>query len=162
MDLTNNPNEIFILIGFAYFIAGIVKGIIGIGLPTTAITIMTFFISPLVALGLNLIPMTVSNIWQFSRADNPKKVMQNYKYFAFFLVFFIGGESLLMALGGEGSLLEESLLYIKIFLTGAIFIWLSGTLSAALRGIGNMRFPALLMIAGSGIQVILALSLIHI
>jgi len=89
LDLTNNPNEIFILIGFAYFIAGIVKGIIGIGLPTTAITIMTFFISPLVALGLNLIPMTVSNIWQFSRADNPKKVMQNYKYFAFFLVFFI-------------------------------------------------------------------------
>ena len=67
-------------------------------------------------------------------------------YLLFFLIFFIGGESLLMALGGEGSLLEESLLYIKIFLTGAIFIWLSGTLSAALRGIGNMRFPALLMI----------------
>ena len=81
-------------------------------------------------------------------------------YLLFFLIFFIGGESLLMALGGEGSLLEESLLYIKIFLTGAIFIWLSGTLSAALRGIGNMRFPALLMIAGSGIQVILAGGLI--
>ena len=65
-----------------------------------------------------------------------------------------------MALGGEGLLLEESLLYIKIFLTGAIFIWLSGMLSAALRGIGNMRFPALLMIVGSGIQVILAGGLI--
>ena len=26
-----------------YFIAGIVKGVIGIGLPTTSITIMTFF-----------------------------------------------------------------------------------------------------------------------
>jgi uncharacterized membrane protein YfcA len=89
LDLTNNPNEIFILIGFAYFIAGIVKGIIGIGLPTTAITIMTFFISPLVALGINLIPMTVTNIWQFSKADNPKKVIKDYKYFAFFLMFFI-------------------------------------------------------------------------
>ena len=81
-------------------------------------------------------------------------------YFFFFLIFFTGGESVLMALGGEGSLLEESLLYIKIFLAGAIFIWLSGTLSAALRGIGNMRFPALLMILGSGIQVILAGGLI--
>jgi uncharacterized membrane protein YfcA len=89
LNLENNPNEIFILIGVAYFIAGIVKGVLGVGLPTTAITIMTFFISPLVALGLNLIPMTVSNIWQFSKADNPKKLMKNYKYFAFFLVLFI-------------------------------------------------------------------------
>ena len=89
MNLENNPNEIFILIGVAYFIAGIVKGVLGIGLPTTAITIMTFFLSPLVALGLNLIPMTVSNIWQFSKADNPKKLIKNYKYFAFFLVLFI-------------------------------------------------------------------------
>jgi uncharacterized membrane protein YfcA len=53
LNLENNPNEIFILIGVAYFIAGIVKGVLGVGLPTTAITIMTFFISPLVALGLN-------------------------------------------------------------------------------------------------------------
>ncbi|MDC1484598.1 MATE family efflux transporter, partial [Gammaproteobacteria bacterium] len=81
-------------------------------------------------------------------------------YLLLFLIFFTGGESVLLALGGEGSLLEESLLYIKIFLAGAIFIWLSGTLSAALRGIGNMRFPALLMILGSGIQVILAGGLI--
>ena len=73
LDLTNNSNEIAILVAFAFLIAGIVKGVIGIGLPTTAITIMTFFISPLMALGLNLIPMTVSNIWQFSKADDPKK-----------------------------------------------------------------------------------------
>ena len=77
MDILNNGNEIAILVGLAYFIAGIVKGVIGIGLPTTSITIMTFFISPLMALGLNLIPMTVTNIWQFSKADDPKKIIKN-------------------------------------------------------------------------------------
>ena len=69
MDISNNPNEIAIIVGLAFLIAGIVKGVIGIGLPTTAITIMTFFVSPLMALGLNLIPMTVANFLQFSKAD---------------------------------------------------------------------------------------------
>ena len=59
LDITNNPNEIAIIVALAYLLAGLVKGVIGIGLPTTAITIMTFFISPLIALGLNLIPMTI-------------------------------------------------------------------------------------------------------
>jgi len=89
LDIFNNPNEITLIVGFAYLIAGVVKGVIGIGLPTTAITIMTFFISPLMALGLNLIPMTVANIWQFSKADNPKKIINKYKYFAFSLVICI-------------------------------------------------------------------------
>ena len=60
MDILNNGNEISIVVAIAFFLAGVVKGVIGIGLPTTAITIMTFFISPLMALGLNLIPMTVT------------------------------------------------------------------------------------------------------
>jgi len=89
LDISTNPNEITIIVGLAYLIAGVVKGVIGIGLPTTAITIMTFFISPLMALGLNLIPMTVANIWQFSKADNPKKLINHYKYFAVTLVICI-------------------------------------------------------------------------
>ena len=89
LDISANPNEITLLVGIAFFIAGIVKGVIGIGLPTTAITIMTFFMSPLTALGLNLIPMTVSNIWQFSKADNYKALFNDYKYFAFFLFICI-------------------------------------------------------------------------
>ncbi|MDA7579321.1 sulfite exporter TauE/SafE family protein [Alphaproteobacteria bacterium] len=89
MDISNNPNEIAIIVGLAFLIAGIVKGVIGIGLPTTAITIMTFFVSPLMALGLNLIPMTVANFWQFSKADEPKELMKSYKYFAISLVLCI-------------------------------------------------------------------------
>ena len=89
LDILNNGNEIAIIVAAAFLLAGVVKGVIGIGLPTTAITIMTFFISPLMALGLNLILMTVTNIWQFSKADNPKKIVANYKYFAITLVICI-------------------------------------------------------------------------
>jgi|TARA_B110000438_G_C15819178_1_gene653448 putative MATE family efflux protein len=74
--------------------------------------------------------------------------------------FLVGGEWLLKILGGEGLLLEQSLSYCMIFLSGAILIWLSGSLSAALRGLGNMRFPAILMVLASGIQVILSGGLI--
>ena len=89
MDISTNSNEVALIVSFAFFVAGVVKGVIGIGLPTTAITIMTFFVSPLMALGLNLIPMTVTNIWQFSKADDPRDLIKNYKYFAISLVVFI-------------------------------------------------------------------------
>jgi hypothetical protein len=39
---------------------------------------MTFFVSPLLALGLNLVPMTVANIWQFSKSDNPKQIISKF------------------------------------------------------------------------------------
>ncbi len=78
LDITNNPNKIAIIVAFTFLIAGIVEGIIGIDLPTTSITITTFFVSPLLALGLNLVPMTVANIFQFSKSHNPKQIMSRY------------------------------------------------------------------------------------
>ena len=89
MEISSNANEITLIVVLAFLVAGFVKGIIGIGLPTTAITIMTFFMSPLTALGLNLIPMTVANIWQFGKAENPKNLIYNYKYFAISLMICI-------------------------------------------------------------------------
>ena len=76
--------------------------------------------------------------------------------FVFLFAFLAGGESLLKILGGKDQLLEESLFYCMVFLSGGIVIWLSGSLSAALRGMGNMRYPAILMSISSGIQVILS------
>ena len=80
LDITNNPNEIAIIVAFTLLIAAIVKGIIGIGLPTTAITIVTFFVSPVLALELNLVPMTVANIWQFSKSVNPKQIISKFLF----------------------------------------------------------------------------------
>ena len=74
---------------FTYFIAGTIKGVIGIGLPTTGMAILSFFVSPLVALGLNLMPMFITNSWQFFRADNHMKILNEYKFFAIFMIILI-------------------------------------------------------------------------
>jgi len=56
--------------------------------------------------------------------------------------------------------LVEAMSFGATFVSGAIFIGLSSTLSAVLRGIGTMRFPAMTVIVGSGIKVTLAGGLI--
>ena len=71
----------------------------------------------------------------------------------FLIIFFIFGEPLLRILGGTGALLEESLAYCFVYLLGAIVVWLSGSLTAALRGMGDMQFPAVLTVICAGIQV---------
>ena len=72
---------------------------------------------------------------------------------AFLIIFFIFGEPLLRILGGTGALLEESLAYCFVYLLGAIVVWLSGSLTAAFRGMGDMQFPAVLTVICAGIQV---------
>ena len=77
------------LMGITYFIAGSIKGVIGIGLPTTGMAILSFFVTPLTALGLNLMPMFISNLWQFWKAENHFSLINQYKFFAFFMMVLI-------------------------------------------------------------------------
>ena len=75
---------------------------------------------------------------------------------SFLILFLLFGKQLLFLLGGRGEILQESYAYCSILFFGGIFLWLSGSLSAVLRGMGNMRFPATLMVITSSIQVILS------
>lgn len=84
-----NNFDLFTIMSVTYFIAGIIKGIIGIGLPTTGMAILCFFVNPITALGLNLIPMTISNLWQFYRADNRLQIIKEYKYFVISIIGFL-------------------------------------------------------------------------
>ena len=74
----------------------------------------------------------------------------------FLILFLLFGKQLLFLLGGRGEILQESYAYCSILFFGGILLWLSGGLSAVLRGMGNMRFPATLMVITSSIQVILS------
>ena len=75
---------------------------------------------------------------------------------SFLILFLLFGKQLLFLLGGRGEILQESYAYCSILFFGGILVWLSGSLSAVLRGMGNMRFPATLMVITSSIQVILS------
>lgn len=83
---------IYLFIFSVYLMAGVIKGLLGLGLPTTAITLMSFFLTPLQALAMNILPMFVANIWQFWRADQKPLLVKRYAPFAITLTvtIFIG------------------------------------------------------------------------
>ena len=74
----------------------------------------------------------------------------------FLLFFLLFGEQLLFLLGGREDILKESYTYCSYLFLGGLILWLSGSMSAVLRGMGNMRFPATLMICTSFLQVFLS------
>ena len=52
------------LITATLFVAGVVKGVTGMGLPTVAMSVLGGLISPLAAASLLIVPAFVSNVWQ--------------------------------------------------------------------------------------------------
>jgi len=74
----------------------------------------------------------------------------------FLILFLFFGNQLLYLLGGRGEILQESYAYCSVLFFGGALLWLSGSLSAVLRGMGNMRFPATLMVIASSFQVVLS------
>ncbi|WP_414636959.1 sulfite exporter TauE/SafE family protein [Acerihabitans sp.] len=56
-----------LLIGFTFLLAGTVKGVIGLGLPTVAMGMLGVVMPPAQAAALLIIPSLVTNIWQLCR-----------------------------------------------------------------------------------------------
>lgn len=63
------------------------------------------------------------------------------------------GPSLYRALGGEGAALDAALLYSAYVFIGAIPAWVVNLLAAAMRGAGNVRYPATISMAGAAILI---------
>jgi putative MATE family efflux protein len=66
----------------------------------------------------------------------------------FSLVLLSSGPALYRALGGHGASLDQAVLYSNILFAGAIPFWVLMLLQAALRGAGNVKVPALIMLGG--------------
>jgi putative MATE family efflux protein len=79
---------------------------------------------------------------------------------AFTAGLLILGESLYRALGGQGEALTAALAYSTIIFSGALAVWLLNVLASVLRGSGEMQFPALVIVLGEVLHVVLAPSLI--
>ena len=78
----------------------------------------------------------------------------------FALLYALLGPALLARLGGTGAVLSQATAYLGIvFATGAS-LWLNAILGAVFRGAGDMRFPALVLLAGAFLQVPLSGALI--
>jgi putative MATE family efflux protein len=63
------------------------------------------------------------------------------------------GPGLYRWLGGGGKALDEALMYSSSLFAAAVPLWIVGLLSAALRGAGNVRFPALITVLGTVVTI---------
>lgn len=52
------------LVALTYFLAGVVKGVAGLGLPTVAMAVLGGLVSPATAAALLIAPSLVTNVWQ--------------------------------------------------------------------------------------------------
>jgi len=75
----------------------------------------------------------------------------------FALVFTVGvvggGRWLYTRMGGTGGALEAALVYSNWVFAGAALVWLFNTLSAVIRGTGNMAVPAYVTVLGAVVLV---------
>ena len=71
------------LIGTVVFLlAGSIKGLVGIGLPTASISFLTLAMDPRSAIALVLAPMVVSNAWQVWQMGEIGRALRDYAGFA--------------------------------------------------------------------------------
>ena len=55
---------LLLLIAAAFLLAGFVKGVIGLGLPTVSMGLLAVTMQPSHALAIVIVPAVVTNIWQ--------------------------------------------------------------------------------------------------
>jgi putative MATE family efflux protein len=63
------------------------------------------------------------------------------------------GPGLYQLLGGRDASLASALEYSNVVFGGAVFVWLANSLASVLRGSGDMRTPAVVMVAGAVIMI---------
>jgi len=81
--------HIFLIIMIIFYVAGAVKGFLGIGLPAAAMALLTLFINPLDAIALIIVPIIFTNALQFLRSENRKQIALEYKHCAVALIVTI-------------------------------------------------------------------------
>jgi len=90
-----------------FLLAGTIKGAIGIGMPTAAISILSQVIEPKTAIALVVIPTFVSNAWQMIRMGETMRACRDYWVFAVVLMVV-----LLATTSVTASVSQETLLLI--------------------------------------------------
>jgi putative MATE family efflux protein len=79
---------------------------------------------------------------------------------AFTVLIGLWGPVLFRLMGGRGEALAHATLYARTLFAGSVLVWLANTLAAALRGAGNMRLPARIMLGVWAVDAPLSAALV--
>ena len=81
---------------FIFLFAGAVKGFLGIGLPTTAMALLTLVIEPTTAISLLAVSIIATNGAQYVRCDSPRYIAKKYWLFGLSIIISIFFTSLII------------------------------------------------------------------
>ena len=70
-----DPDQV-VMIALTFVLAGMVKGVTGMGLPTVAMGILGSLISPVAAAAMLLLPSRISNLFQFGGGGNTRMLLK--------------------------------------------------------------------------------------
>ena len=77
-----------LLVLFTFLLAGAVKGVIGLGLPTIAMGLLGLAMSPAQAAALLIVPSTVTNLWQLAIGGHLQALLK--RLWPLLLMIFVG------------------------------------------------------------------------
>lgn len=79
--LLQTDTGVLFALGCIFLLAGLVKGMIGIGMPAICMVLMTLFLPPLVAIPLTATPTMLVNMLQLYRAQDRGVIVRRYGFF---------------------------------------------------------------------------------
>ena len=161
-----DPSTVLAILA-TFFVAGIVKGVIGLGLPSISLALLTVVINLPTSMALLLMPSLVTNIWQAVRGGNFLKILKRLwlLFLTSTMTVWIGTTALtIVDLTLLSALLGGLLMsYAVVSLSGLRFNlktrneWWVGSLTGSLNGIltgmtGSFVVPGVFYLQSIGLR----------
>ncbi|MFT5448453.1 MAG: putative membrane protein YfcA, partial [Gammaproteobacteria bacterium] len=70
--------DILTIAGFAFLLAGLVKGVVGGGIPAVAVPIIAGTLEPALAAALTFVPVVATNVWLLSQGGLFMRIIKSY------------------------------------------------------------------------------------
>ena len=153
MIYSNLPLLTVVYILSAYFLGGITQGILGVGLITVVISLLSFVIDVKETIALVIIPTIITSFFQMINGNNLKDIIKDTRYFLVFSTLIIVPGVFLL------KVLESDLILIFI----AILLFMNSSLSLSNRvvAIPNHQNSIIQVSAGSLNGFIIGLTSIY-
>ncbi len=165
MEVISDPSALAI-VAATFIVAGLVKGVVGLGLPTIALAVFTVTLGLQAAMALLLAPSIITNIWQAVAGPALGTILR--RLWSFFAAIFVGAWFGAMILARSDAGLLAGLLGCVLMLYSAVSLlrfrvpppgrsegWLSpvlGVFNGLLSGMtGTMVLPGLVYIQALGL-----------
>jgi uncharacterized membrane protein YfcA len=74
--LTADAVPLLLAVSATFLLAGLVKGIVGLGLPTVAVGLLSLVMAPMEEASLLIVPSIVTNVWQLASGPSFRSLLR--------------------------------------------------------------------------------------